>query len=1054
MAKRSSGRSANTPKPRIPQELYENLRTGNCVLFAGSGLSARAGLPTWTELLSGLIEFGFTEELISSGSAESYRAALLELERDSVADGIVHAFHSSRDRLQEYLRRSYPVLPSVPRAYDALRKMPFSAVITGNHDTLLEKFLPRYAEAGLFTPQDTGPLMDAVSQKRPFLLKVYGVIDKPETLIIAPIEYRQLVASHLAFLSFIEGLFVSQTIFFVGLSLDGIQEFLSATPFRGGSHPRKHFALVAVESSAWRSKAELLERRFNVTVIPYSAAERHKAFEDFLVELAGKFRKSPKEETRAEPAVVPGIRKLVLEDIGSFERLELDFAPNHRWKLLLGDNGVGKSTVLKAIAVAVIGNDARSYAGRLVRAGKTLGRITVMTDQNPGGYITEILIKDTLAEAEVISRPARCLEAEGWLAIGFSPLRSVSWRVSTGPQAIIAKGRFVSDDLIPLLSGEVDARMDRLKQWLVNLDASNKSLQSELRGHRGRVSGLAFSPDGATLFSGSLDKSVRIWDVSTGQSRPLIEAHRGGVNGIAISADGQIVASGSYDRTVVICNARTGRRQQTTESASTQILSVGLNLDGSFLAWGSESGTLRTLRLGKSTVQSANHNLGKGEIWSLAVSRDAETIFAACEEGVVSFSTAHGTTTHSFLDSGDPPGWSLALSPDGFTLVTGTSNGRIFVWDVQSGKLRSKFFAFNKGVLSIAISENGQICAAGSESGQVRIWDLNAGKELLSAQGSTHAIWSVALSPDGQTLAAGGDDSLIRLIPVPRSTAPTQQKEVIEKLFGVIATLTDRADIQFIRVNELNRVLVSTAEAPAGIPLEMLSQGLTSLLGWVGYVCQRLKETDSSITPAPLPLGGYALILLDEIDAHMHPRWQQVLVNRLKKLFPSAQFIVSTHSPLIAAGMEAEEVVRFERSDNGSIQVTFPEFSLKGMGVAGLLTSDMFGLSSQLDEDTAEALNRKRQLTGLLLRGGQPQRAIDAIRIEIEALNERLRFVDATTAFRDPLYARFVELMAEAGQTDVPTTSSRKEERRNQERTAQSVVARLKSETDGGPQTA
>jgi predicted ATP-dependent endonuclease of OLD family len=77
------------------------------------------------------------------------------------------------------------------------------------------------------------------------------------------------------------------------------------------------------------------------------------------------------------------------------------------------------------------------------------------------------------------------------------------------------------------------------------------------------------------------------------------------------------------------------------------------------------------------------------------------------------------------------------------------------------------------------------------------------------------------------------------------------------------------------------------------------------LLGWVGYLCQRLKETAQDSNSDPLSTDGYALVLIDEVDAHMHPRWQQVLVRRLKQVFPNVQFIASTHSPLIVGGLES-----------------------------------------------------------------------------------------------------------------------------------------------------
>ena len=273
-------------------------------------------------------------------------------------------------------------------------------------------------------------------------------------------------------------------------------------------------------------------------MIPFPVSETFPELETFLQDLAHAVRPVLSEtgaSTTPTP-LMPGLRKLVLEDIGPFERLELDFPPvsdparsesSTRWKILLGDNGVGKSTILKAIAVAIMGNDARSFAARLVRAGKTKGRITLYTEHNPAsGFITEILTKDMASEAEVISLPARPMEAEGWLALGFSPLRVVTWASSTGPQPIVQKGRPTADDLLPLVSGESDPRMDRLKQWIVNLDSVDKPGRPRvLSGHESRVSSLVFAPDGRTLISGSIDGTIRFWDCVTGSQTKKIDAH-------------------------------------------------------------------------------------------------------------------------------------------------------------------------------------------------------------------------------------------------------------------------------------------------------------------------------------------------------------------------------------------------------------------------------------------------------------------------------------------------------------------------------------------------
>ena len=80
-------------------------------------------------------------------------------------------------------------------------------------------------------------------------------------------------------------------------------------------------------------------------------------------------------------------------------------------------------------------------------------------------------------------------------------------------------------------------------------------------------------------------------------------------------------------------------------------------------------------------------------------------------------------------------------------------------------------------------------------------------------------------------------------------------------------------------------------------------------MGWVGILLQRLYETPLTVPP----LDRYALVLIDEIDAHMHPSWQRSLVDTLKELFPNVQFIATTHSPLIVAGLEKSEIYTIRR---------------------------------------------------------------------------------------------------------------------------------------------
>jgi len=946
--------------PRVPADLIQSCLNGECVLFAGAGLSARAGVVTWYRFLQDLLAYAQRHQVLDADYASSMNAALQEGERDAVADGLAQAFGDQRNLLHEFLRESFPVGTAVAAAHEALGRVPFSAVVTTNYDSLLEQAFPAYAESGLYTPKDAEALLNALAQKRSFVLKLYGIVDRPDTLLFAPVEYREAVSSNVSFAKFMEGFFFSKNFFFMGLSLEGIQDFLSGFVFRGTS-PRKHFALVAVSGSAWKAKAEFLQRRYNVQVIPFPVSDLFAEVDEFVRALAHAAR--PQAVEASPPQESPGIRRVILEDIGSFERLELDFSRASKWKILLGDNGVGKSTILKAIAVAILGSDARSYAARLVRAGKTRGRVTLITEQNPSGYVTDIHVKDMSSEADVVSIPSRPMEAEGWLALGFSPLRVVTWASPSGPQTIVQKGRPSADDLIPLISGEADPRMKRLKQWIVNLDASAKASQSTayvedlaFKGHEKKINSIAFDPTGNFLVSGSDDNAAKLWDTTNGAVIRTLRGHDGPVTSVAFSANG-LIASGSEDKTICL--------------------------------WEVESGKPRF-----------KVNVHAQEVRSLALSADARVLVSASiEAGVIVMDTRDGRVLRRYLEGQRV----VAINSSGTIIATGVRGGHIALWSLRDAPMQE--FGYVGSVNALAFSADGSVLAAGSDDGTIHLYNVGGGQGARILRGGhQEAIHSIAFQPGGRMLASVSLDSLrmwdittrdqpyllreatggtaiafkpdgsafatghqepatIKLWKSRPSQEGPRPVETIRKFFGLVGTLTDRDDLDFIRVTEDFRIIVRTADVATGVPMEVLSQGMTSLLGWVGVLCQRLKETLQTTTDDPLPTHSFALVLIDELDAHMHPRWQQALVHRLKQAFPNVQFIANTHSPLIVSGLEKDEVSRFAIAD-GKIGLVDFEADMTLGRADQILTGELFDLSTTLDLTTQETMAEYEALLG------------------------------------------------------------------------------------------
>lgn len=93
-----------------------------------------------------------------------------------------------------------------------------------------------------------------------------------------------------------------------------------------------------------------------------------------------------------------------------------------------------------------------------------------------------------------------------------------------------------------------------------------------------------------------------------------------------------------------------------------------------------------------------------------------------------------------------------------------------------------------------------------------------------------------------------------------------------------------------------------------------LSQGERSLLALVGDIARRLAMMNPGLS---YPLQGKGIILIDEIDLHLHPRWQRTVIRRLRETFPNCQFILTTHSPLVISDPDNIRVIKLTEARDG-----------------------------------------------------------------------------------------------------------------------------------------
>jgi len=333
-------------------------------LYAGAGLAATAGLPVWRQFAEQLVQSAERAELIKRADVEFYESALRDRKADYVVDEIVG--HIPNDFLLTFLRGLFLGMRDVPEVYRDLSALPFAAVLTTNFDNFAERAFG-YAPEKVRSLRDTELMRTALTRSESFLLHLYGTLDRPETVLVSPAQFDEAVSSNLQFRELVESLFLSKTILFAGCSLEGIETYLRGLRFHGRSNTR-HFAIAGVLGTSWEAMGGVLERRHGIQVIPYEegSADGLRAAIRFLRVACGIDDAGPVEHpTRAAASSTSPLTRVILDNIGPFDKLDCTLKPD--LNVFLGNNGVGKSTILRAIAVALAGRAAEPYAGRLVR---------------------------------------------------------------------------------------------------------------------------------------------------------------------------------------------------------------------------------------------------------------------------------------------------------------------------------------------------------------------------------------------------------------------------------------------------------------------------------------------------------------------------------------------------------------------------------------------------------------------------------------------------------------------------------------------------------------
>jgi WD40 repeat protein len=285
---------------------------------------------------------------------------------------------------------------------------------------------------------------------------------------------------------------------------------------------------------------------------------------------------------------------------------------------------------------------------------------------------------------------------------------------------------FSGDGKTLVTGGGANDASGQLKLWQV----PDSARMLVLNGHTASVSCAAYSPDGKTLATGSHDKSVKLWDTTTGKERANFKDFANPLRCLAFSPDGQTLAATCANENTVKLIGLAGDAVLTPSSLdSADITAIAFSYDGALLA---------------ASAGGDEQPNGYVRVWQVATGKEKAVL--------------------RNVDSPHPI-WCVAFSPDGKTLAT-TSGSEVKLLNAATLELRATL-THGAEVRQMIFSRDGALLATGLADGAIRLFDPETGRERAGLSGHASMISSLSFAPDAKMLAAAAKSGSARVWQVP-----------------------------------------------------------------------------------------------------------------------------------------------------------------------------------------------------------------------------------------------------------------------------------------------
>ncbi|MCX6148057.1 MAG: choice-of-anchor D domain-containing protein [Candidatus Kapabacteria bacterium] len=321
----------------------------------------------------------------------------------------------------------------------------------------------------------------------------------------------------------------------------------------------------------------------------------------------------------------------------------------------------------------------------------------------------------------------------------------------------------------------------------------NKDTIITLKGHTGIIYGVAFSPDGSKVATGSYDSTAKIWDPISGLLINTFKGHNDYIYDLAFSKDGSKLITGSFDHTAKIWDVKTGTTLKTLIGHKNNIYGVAYSPDGIKVAtassdstikiWDALSGSLlRTLSGHNDCVNDVSFSSDGTKLVSSSLDKTAKVWDVNNGSNIYTFTAHKGFVL------------SAVFSSDGKYVVSGSYDKTAMMWDAKNGTIKLILNGHSDRIDAVAFSPDDSKIITGSLDQTAIIWDVFTGAKIKTLYGHNGFIYSVAFSPDGSQVITGSWDQTAKIWNVGNQLI---QEDISDNFFSIALPLAKSQDVDF-----------------------------------------------------------------------------------------------------------------------------------------------------------------------------------------------------------------------------------------------------------------